>query len=223
MPGSSEPRASLLRQAVRYGIGACLPRHLFMTSGPSGSRRIALTFDDGPHPTHTPAVLDRLRAHGVRATFFVIGWKAEAYPSLLRRIADEGHEIGQHSYAHGSPEATSAGTLVAEARRTSALLVRLVGKRPSLYRPPYGKLTPAKLLGLWSLGQTIVLWNRDPKDFASTSSDAIRQWFEAARLRGGDILLLHDVHAQIAPALDAVVDRAASLRLEFGTPAEWRA
>jgi peptidoglycan/xylan/chitin deacetylase (PgdA/CDA1 family) len=193
-----------------------------MTSGPAASRSIALTFDDGPHPTHTPAVLDRLRALGVRATFFVVGSRAEAHPSLVARIAAEGHEIGHHSYAHTAPPETSARTLVDEARRTSALLERIVGRRPVLFRPPHGKLSPGKLLGLWALGQTIVLWNRDPKDFACTSDEPIRQWFEGAPLAGGDIVLLHDVHPNIAPALDVVVARAAGLGLGFGTPDEWR-
>lgn len=202
-------------------MAATLPRRLFMTSGPAASRSVALTFDDGPDPAHTPAVLDRLRALGVRATFFVIGSKAEASPALLARIAEEGHEIGHHSYSHSAPHETSAPALVAEARRTSALLERLLARRPRLFRPPHGKLTPGKLLGLWELGQTIVLWNRDPRDFACGSVDPIRRWFETQPLCGGDILLLHDVHAHVAPALDAVVERAARLGLRFATPTEW--
>ena len=217
-----ESRPSPFRQLVRRGMAATLPRRLFMTSGPPASRSIALTFDDGPHPTHTPAVLDRLRALGVRATFFVVGHRAEECPSLVARISDEGHEIGHHSYSHSPPDQTSARALLAEARRTSALLERLVGRRPRLYRPPHGKLTPGKLLGLWALGQTIVLWNRDPKDFARGSTDPIRLWFQTEPLAAGDILLLHDAHAHIAPALDAVVERASGLGLGFATPAEWR-
>jgi peptidoglycan-N-acetylglucosamine deacetylase len=202
-------------------MAASLPRRLFMTSGPPRDRTVALTFDDGPDPAHTPAVLDRLRARGVRATFFVVGRKAEAHPALLERIAAEGHEIGHHSWSHGEPLETSARSLLAEARRTSALLERVLGKRPRLFRPPHGKLTPGKLLGLWSLGQTVVLWNRDPKDFASGAVDPIRRWFEGEPLAGGDILLLHDVHPHIAPALEALFERAARLGLGFSTPSEW--
>ncbi len=220
--GAASARPDPLRQLVRRGMSATLPRRLFMTSGPPASRSVALTFDDGPDPTHTPVVLDRLRTLGVRATFFLIGGKAEAHPALVARIADEGHEIGHHSYAHAPPRETSALTLLREARRTSALLQGLLGKRPCLYRPPHGKLTPSKLLGLWALGQTVVLWNRDPKDFASGAVDPIRRWFETEPLAGGDILLLHDVHAHIAPALDSLVERVARLGLGFGTPTEWR-
>jgi len=222
MGAVSGPRPSPIRQLVRRGMAATLPRRLFMTSGPPASRSVALTFDDGPDPTHTPAVLDRLRALGVRATFFVVGRKVEACPALVARIAREGHEIGHHSYSHAPPDETSAQALVAEARRTSTLLERLLGKRPCLFRPPHGKLTPGKLLGLWALGQTIVLWNRDPKDFARGAADPIRRWFQTESLAGGDIVLLHDVHAHIAPALDTVVERAAGLGLGFATPTEWR-
>jgi len=217
----TEPRPSPLRQLVRRGMAASLPRRLFMTSGPPASRAIALTFDDGPDPTHTPVVLDRLRSLGVRATFFVVGNRAEAHPALVERIAREGHAVGHHSYTHGLPEETSARDLLAEARRTSALLARLLGRPPVLYRPPHGKVTPGKVLGLWALGQTIVLWNRDPKDFARGAAEPIRRWFETEPLAGGDIVLLHDVHAHIAPALDAVVERAAGLGLGFGTPGDW--
>ncbi len=218
--GSAVARPSPLRQIVRRGMAATLPRRLFMTSGPPACGTVALTFDDGPSPTHTPAVLDRLRALGVRATFFVVGDKAAANPALLARMADDGHEIGHHSYTHSAPHETSALKLLAEAHRTSALLLRLTGRRPSLYRPPHGKLTPGKTLGLWAFGQTVVLWNRDPKDFARSTPD-IRRWFESEPLAGGDIFLLHDVHAHVAPALDVIVERAARLGLGFGSPIDW--
>jgi peptidoglycan/xylan/chitin deacetylase (PgdA/CDA1 family) len=218
---SAAAQPSPLRQLVRRGMTAALPRRMFMTSGPPDSRGLALTFDDGPDPVHTPAVLDRLRALGARATFFVIGAKAEAYPGLVTRMADDGHEVGHHSFSHGPPSATSAFTLVSEARRTAALIARLVGAAPRLFRPPHGKLTPAKTLGLWAARQTIVLWNKDPKDFACGSTEEVRGWFEREPLAGGDIVLLHDVHARIAPALEVVVDRARRLGLSFATPADW--
>lgn len=221
MDAAHDPGPSPIRQLVRRGMATALPRRLFMTSGPPGSRSLALTFDDGPDPRYTPAVLDRLRALGIRATFFVVGRNAEAFPGLIARIAEEGHELGHHSYLHGSPDQTSALALLSEARRTVALLQRTIGRRPALFRPPHGKVTPGKLLALWGLGQTVVLWNRDPKDFRCGAVDPLRRWFQTEPLAGGDILLLHDVHAHIAPALDAVVERAAGLGLGFASPREW--
>jgi peptidoglycan/xylan/chitin deacetylase (PgdA/CDA1 family) len=203
-------------------MSALLPRRVFMTSGPPASGALALTFDDGPSPEHTPAVLDRLRELGIRATFFVVGARAEAHPALIARISAEGHELGHHSWSHTEPDDTSAATLVAEARRTSSLLCTLSGRSPCLFRPPYGKVTAAKMLGLCAIGQTVVLWNRDPKDFAQGTLHPIRRWVETEPLSGGDIVLLHDVHAHAAPVLDLLADRARGLGLTFGTPKEWR-
>jgi peptidoglycan/xylan/chitin deacetylase (PgdA/CDA1 family) len=202
-------------------MSAALPRRLFMTSGPAASGAIALTFDDGPDPVHTPAVLERLRALGARATFFVVGQRAAAYPDLVTRMAREGHEVGHHSFSHSDPASTSAGALASESRRTADLLQSLLGRRPALFRPPHGKVTPGKLLALWAQGQTVVLWNRDPKDFAQGSTDPIRRFFESEPLAAGDILLLHDVHPHVAPALDAVVRRARGLGLALETPLRW--
>ena len=169
-----------------------------------------------------PRLLRFLAAQGIPATFFVPGHTAESFPEETESILVAGHEVGHHSWAHTPPETTSAMTLVAEARRTSKLLERLLGKRPHLYRPPHGKLSPGKLAGLWALRQTVVLWNRDPKDFAAGAVEPIRRWFESAPLAGGDIVLLHDVHAHIAPALETLIERARRLGLGFGTPSEWR-
>jgi peptidoglycan/xylan/chitin deacetylase (PgdA/CDA1 family) len=216
-----ETRPSPLRQLARRAMAAALPRRLFMVSGPPGSRSIALTFDDGPDPAHTPAVLDRLSALGVRATFFVVGRRAEANPGLVARMAKEGHAVGHHSWTHGAPGETSTADLLAEARRTSALLQGLLGKPPRLFRPPNGKLTPGKLLGLWSLGQTVVLWNRDPKDFGLDAVEPLRRRLEDQPISGGDVVLMHDNHAHVAPALDVIVERALGLGLGFCTPDEW--
>ncbi len=214
-------RGSPLRQGIRRVMSASLPRRLFMTSGPSPGRTIALTFDDGPDPVHTPAVLDRLGALDLRATFFVVGSRVEAHPGLVRRMVDEGHEVGHHSWSHGRPHETSAAVLLEEVRRTIEVLRPLVGRAVRLFRPPHGKLTPGKLLGLWSLGQSVVLWNRDPKDYALAGLDPFRRWLESEPLRGGDIVLLHDSHGRIVPVLDALVERAGALGLGFTTPSEW--
>jgi peptidoglycan-N-acetylglucosamine deacetylase len=220
--GASGARPSAIRQVARRSMAAALPRRLFMISGPASSGSLAVTFDDGPSPEHTPAVLDRLRALGIRATFFLVGSRAEAHPGLVARIASEGHEIGHHSWSHAPPAGTSAATLVAEARRTSILLHGIARRSPCLFRPPFGKVSPGQLVGLWALGQTIVLWNRDPKDFALGDVEQVRSWFRTEPLAGGDILLLHDTHAHVAPALDALAGRARELGLSFGTPREWR-
>jgi peptidoglycan/xylan/chitin deacetylase (PgdA/CDA1 family) len=191
-----------------------------MTTGPAVSRSIALTFDDGPDPVHTPLALDRLRANGIRATFFLIGERVEAHPKLLGRILEEGHHVGHHSYTHGKPHLTSARQLMQEVRRTAVAVERLGGGSLNLCRPPHGKVTVAKLLGLWSLRQTVVLWNRDPKDYSRTPAE-LRRWVEDQPMLAGDIFLLHDIHGGVGAAVDALAERAAARGLRCSTPREW--
>jgi peptidoglycan/xylan/chitin deacetylase (PgdA/CDA1 family) len=202
-------------------MSVALPRRLYMTSGPKNSGQVSLTFDDGPHPEHTPRLLDGLKARGIRATFFLLGRQVERHPEIVKRIAAEGHDVGHHSYTHGDPTTTSAIDLVREARQASALLERLVGRAPRLYRPPHGKLTPAKTLGLWGTRQTIVLWNQDPKDFSCGSTEALQSWFKGRTLSGGDVILLHDVHPFAAGALDVMVESVAAAGLRFAPISAW--
>jgi peptidoglycan/xylan/chitin deacetylase (PgdA/CDA1 family) len=209
------------RQLIRRGMAETLPRRLFMVSGPPADRRISLSFDDGPHPEHTPALLDRLAARGIRATFFLVGRRAERHPDLVRRIAAEGHDVGHHSFTHGEPAATSALALVDESRRTARLLAGIVGRAPRLFRPPHGKITVGKALGLWATGQTIVLWNQDPKDFSCGASQALRDWFAGRTFQGGDVVLLHDTHPYAAEAIDAIDEAARRSGLGFCPVSEW--
>lgn len=214
-------RGSLLRQGIRGALAATLPRRLFLVSGPARSGLVCLTFDDGPDPRHTPRLLDVLAEHGVAATFFVIGRNAERHPELIDRIAREGHLLGNHSYSHGEPTGTSARELLEEVKRTGDLLLELTGRTTTLVRPPHGKVTAAKFISLWRAGQTIVLWNRDPKDFARESPVGLRDWFCDHWLSGGDLVLLHDNHPHAAEILPEVIHEARRRGLEFGTVDDW--
>jgi peptidoglycan/xylan/chitin deacetylase (PgdA/CDA1 family) len=202
-------------------MAASIPRRLFMVSGPPASQKVSLTFDDGPHPVHTPVLLDRLAVHGIRATFFVLGRQAEQHPDLVRRIAAEGHDVGHHSFTHGDPVTTSALDLLTESRRTARLLRELLGHPPRLFRPPHGKITAGKALGLWATGQTIVLWNQDPKDFSCGSSEALRGWFAERALAGGDVVLLHDVHPYAGESVEAIAAAVTGRGLGFCPVSSW--
>jgi peptidoglycan/xylan/chitin deacetylase (PgdA/CDA1 family) len=177
-----------------------------VASLPPGDSSVALTFDDGPHPELTPLLLDVLAARGARATFFVIGGQAAAHPEVVRRMAAEGHTVGHHSWTHTEPATTSARFLLDETRRSREFLEDLLGRPAPLFRPPHGKLTVAKLLGVWSQGNTVVLWNRDPKDFQMTSAGDLHEWFTANPIRPRDILLLHDTHPHAAAVLPTLLD-----------------
>lgn len=195
------------RQLVKKVLAAVLPPGALLLHGARHRPRVYLTFDDGPHPEHTPALLDTLAALGARATFFVVGERAARFPGLVRRMVAEGHEIGNHSYTHSPPERTGARQLVEEAETTASLLGDIVGQRPVLFRPPHGKLTAAKLLGLWAAGMNVVLWSNDPKDFACSGPQEALEAIGRCPPMNGDIVLLHDTWPY-APALTAELVRS---------------
>lgn len=194
---------STLRQTLKSALMATLPKSRLLVRGPRRAAsavpaEIALTFDDGPHPEHTPRVLDALAEAGFRATFFVIGEKAERHPDLIRRIVAEGHLLGTHTWTHSEPARTSTSQLLAETEQTRRLLEDVSGVHCRLMRPPKGELTLSKIVGLWRSRQTIVLWNIDPKDFAMRDPSDMPRWCDSFSPRSGDIVLLHDNHPHAA-------------------------
>lgn len=204
---------SRVRQALRSVLIQIVPRTRLVASLPAAKPSVALTFDDGPHPELTPRLLDVLAEHHAIATFFLIGEKAERHPDLVRRIASAGHAVGHHSWTHSEPAATSARRLLDETRRTRGFLEDLLGRPAPLFRPPHGKLTIAKLLGVWWQGNAVVLWNRDPKDFQMTHAAQLDAWFDVQPPSAGDILLLHDTHPLAVAALPRLL-AASSLRFD---------
>jgi peptidoglycan/xylan/chitin deacetylase (PgdA/CDA1 family) len=181
-----------IRQVCKHLLSAAMPPRMLLVRGPRQARGIALTFDDGPHPEHTPRLLDELQKHGIPATFFVVGREAERFPKLVRRIVAEGHALGHHSYTHGDPRDTSAKVLLEEIRRSRVLLEQITGEPSNLFRPPQGKLTGRKLWSIWREGQTVALWNIDPRDYRVRDSLRLREWARQYRPHAGDIVLLHD-------------------------------
>ncbi len=192
-----------------------------MVSGPRDGRDVCLTFDDGPHPAHTPRVLDALARHGAPATFFLVGARAARHPELVRAIARAGHAIGQHSFWHRDPQRTSAVELADEIERTAALLASLTGDRPALFRPPHGKLTAGKLARVWRARHTAVLWNVDPRDFARPSAADALAFFRAAPPRPGDLVLLHDTHPRAAELVDGLAALILGQGLRFTAVPAW--
>ena len=106
-------------------------------------------------------------------------------------------------------------------QRVSYLLAEVLGRRPTLFRPPKGQVTAWKLWRLWQAGQTVVLWNADPKDYAHQSVDAVRAWFRVHPLRGGDIVLMHDSQPHAAEVLPDLIGDARRRGLAFTTAADW--
>ena len=213
-------KADPFRQAIRLGLKRTLPRRVFLVDGPATDRAVALTFDDGPHPQYTERILSVLAAANVKATFFFRGDCALRYPDIVRRTMGEGHDIGNHSFSHSEPNETSAFALAEELLRTSALLKLLTGKRPYLFRPPKGALSPVKFLAVAATRHTIALWNRDPEDYLGDVEGANARMF-ALPLDPGDIVLLHDTHSVALSLLPRLIDECRARGLSFTTLSGW--
>ena len=175
-----------------------------------------MTFDDGPDPKWTPKVLDILKAENVKAAFFIVGVNAEEYPDLVRRIVEEGHEIGNHTYYHPNLALCWPEHVRLELNATQLLLETITGRvRRHLFRPPYAADTsPSKISELaplqiaQDLGYLVVLENIDPQDWARPGADIILQRVKQQR-RDGSIILLHDAggdRSQTVEALPRILD-----------------
>lgn len=182
---------------------------------------VYLSFDDGPDPQWTPRILDILAAAGAPAIFFVIGRAARAHPGLLRRVADAGHRIGNHTYRHKHPWMLSEAAARAEVRDGAAAVADALGRPPVLFRPPHGRLRACMLEAASELGQSTLLWNLSAVDWGPLATSRRI----AARLqhaRAGDIVLMHDGANrhnrpwELAAALPAVLENYANRRLQIG-------
>lgn len=166
--------------------------------GANRENAVALTFDDGPDPEWTPAILDILKSRGIKATFFVVGAEAERYPELIQRIVAEGHEIGNHTFTHPNLAEAPAPLIKLELNATQRLIESLTGRSTTLFRPPYNADSrPANLQELLpigiaqSLGYITVLENVDPRDWQKQDPIELLQRVKD-ELPRGNILLLHD-------------------------------
>lgn len=138
---------------------------LLLLHGPIGSNKVALTFDDAPDTKYTPQVLNILKKYNVKATFFVVGRLVEKHPGVVRRMAQEGHVVGNHTFNHSLLTRLSDEQFQAQVNRTQKLLKSTIGYTPKLLRPPYGEISESQLLWATSHHFTVVNWNVDSKDW----------------------------------------------------------
>ena len=158
--------------------------------GPQVGKRISLTFDDGPAEQFTEQVLEILRQNHVPATFFVCGKNVEEHPDLLRRIVAEGHEVGNHTYSHLYICFKSRRRIAAEIDRTQAIIAKVVGFRPNLFRPPYGARWFGLIPILLERGMHLVLWSATGYDWEKDVPGITKAVLRA--LKPGTVILLHD-------------------------------
>lgn len=182
--------------------------------------RVALTFDDGPTPHGVASILPVLRAHGVRATFFLIGGEMARRPGLAARLKAEGHELGNHTWSHDRNILRSRAFYDAEIARTHALLLREGETRPTLFRPPYGKRLIGLPLAVEHAGYRMITWNVEEPTDATTPQDYARRIVEQAR--PGSIILIHAMYGNrtAQQALPLVLEGLRRKGLQVGTVGE---
>ncbi len=184
---------------------ALLPKGIFVVRGPATGNQVCLTFDDGPHPEFTPRILDTLRAHGVKATFFAIGERAAQHRDIIKRIILEGHTIGSHTQNHVDMSKLAFGAARKECRESHDILAES-GAKVTYFRPPWGKMSPLTLPIVAASKMAVALWSMDSMDYQQVPAPQVVERIRTLQPGPGDILLFHDDRAHTAGALEAILD-----------------
>lgn len=220
MPGV----ATHLLAPVNRGAAAALalPRTL------PGATGVALTFDDGPHPVGTPAILELLARHRATATFFVVGEQVRKRPALVARLRAQGHQVALHGDRHRLQLKLGRATLLDDLQRGTAAIEDAVGERPRWHRPPYGIYSPSGLAAARAAGLEPLLWSRWGKDWRGQTTPARIARRALRGLLPGDVILLHDAdfyssrgsHLRTARAVEIVLVELSRRKLCTVLPAD---
>ena len=196
-------------------------------SGPRGSKRIALTYDDGPNDPHTYRLLEVLEKHGARATFFLIGRYVQQRPEIVREVVKAGHAVGNHTFTHPNLAVTSVIQNRLQMEECHRAILEATGEAPRLFRPPFGGRRPATLKIARSIGLEPIMWNVTSYDWQVPPAEKIVKTC-VRQMRGGDVILMHDGshrafgadRVQTVLATEMLVERYQADGYEFVTVAE---
>ena len=164
-------------------------------------KMVALTFDDGPDPKTTPQALDILKKYGAKATFFMVGQNIAGNEAIVKRVHNEGHQIGIHTWDHPVLTKLPLETAQKEILDTQTAINNVIGIKPTITRPPYGAIN-ATIQN--SVDQSFIMWNVDSLDWKTRNTKAIMQ--EIAKTQPGSIILMHDIHQTSIDALPSVLE-----------------
>ena len=188
-------------------------KEMIVTGEKEVSRKIALTFDDGPHPIYTPELLEGLKERGVVATFFVTGANATLYPELIEQMQEDGHVVGNHTYHHVQLSSVGEEIFIQELKETNRVLEGILEEEVVYVRPPFGDWTK-------SIEQEInllpVLWDIDPLDWCTgNSSQIVKRVLDKAE--DNSIILMHDEYVASVEAALEIIDKLKAHGYEFVT------
>ncbi len=169
----------------------------------NSGNKIALTFDDGPHPRQTKEILDILDEYGIKATFFVVGINAENYGESLQQIIERGHEIGNHTYTHSKVSELDYYSLKKEIEDCESKIYGMTDYKTKLMRPPEGMIDTSVKAIAKELDYKVILWDIDTRDWAHTSPRDIANHV-ISKITSGDIILMHDYIGKNSPTAEAL-------------------
>ncbi len=181
-----------------------------------GTKKIAITFDDGPHPFYTEQLLDGLKERDIHATFFVTGEHAELHPDIIKRMQEEGHLIGNHTYNHMQLNKNNLNEFKEQLIKTNEIITEITGKEVLYVRPPYG--TWDKSIET-ELNMFPVLWTVDPRDWSSDNVSCITDSI-VKKTGENDIILMHDYFESSVTAALKAIDKLLEKGYEFVTVEE---
>lgn len=181
------------------------------------TKKIALTFDDGPHPKYTIKLLDGLKERNVKVTFFVIGENVKNNPDVVKRIYEDGHIIGNHTFSHVQLTCISENKAIDEIKSTNNIIKEITGYEPKYIRPPYGLYSDALKR---ETNLTPVLWNVDPRDWSVLNTQSVVNHV-IKRAKNGDVILLHDIFDTSVDAALLIIDELQKQGFEFVTVDEF--
>lgn len=206
------------KKAVQARVAPELPKNMpaVVTHNAQAGKKVALTFDDGPHPENTPAILNLLDQYKAKATFFMLGKSADFYPDLVQKVAEAGHEVANHSWSHPQLTLLSDQGIQQEINQTDDAIRAALGYNPTLHRPPYGAYDDRVIQ---NVGKPLVLWSIDTLDWQSHDPQAILSIVKE-NLHDGAIILMHDVHAESVQGAKLVLEYLSSQGYEMVTVSE---
>lgn len=179
------------RWPIRNRLLGLLPERLVLTRGPREPGALYLSFDDGPHPEHTPRLLDLLAAHDAQASFFLVGRCIERHPALVERIVAAGHALGNHSYSHPQFHRLGLRQQLDEVERNDRLLAQFDGG-PHRFRPPRGVVSLPLLLAFARRGRGMAYWSYDSLDYQARPAADLAERMRRQPPVDGDVVLMHD-------------------------------
>ncbi|WP_160719382.1 polysaccharide deacetylase family protein [Isachenkonia alkalipeptolytica] len=181
-------------------------------------KKVALTFDDGPHSQYTPEILEILDRYDAKATFFMLGNRVEFYPDLVREVFDRGHEIGNHTYDHKDLTAMGAEAIQNEVGKASLAIEEIIGRKPKILRPPYGAFNEAVEN---SVQIPLILWTVDTLDWKHKDPQKILESVKSD-VEEDSIILMHDIHSGTPEGLGKVLAYLDGEGYDFVTISELR-